>query len=216
MAGFFDRNATIMLRHGWAQFAADATLFASNVQDLSLTAADISTFHAALCPGGSASHVQIVTAQTSRRQSLYWVVVGQEPETPAETPLGFMASATDDNAMIRSEFEQVTVTVHTPHPDLTRALSIAMASCMVANYDVLHRAGYTGLQFVRGQTLATAEADAPAGGGKVKIYRHSRTWRTRAQAESRTPTGATISDVLAIASDITTVGGLTGGLDPVE
>lgn len=216
--GMFDLHTLLALKQGWTAIAADEELFKGLFRtmpggDFSLPEAALEEWHAKLAPDGAADGVSFREMWAPDQPTLPQVVVQLQDEPHETQPLGFFGGIADDGRESLEDVvvEQVTISMFVAHPELLRALYVAVRAIMLSSVAFFLGAGYASLEYVKGGDFRPAWEPMPEGLGV--LFRQQQ-WRTISQPFFTAPELSRKAFIVA-AADVT-VDGVSGGVTPEE
>ena len=226
MAGLFDLHMLYALKKGWSSLANDSgttfsTYFEGVESDVRLE------WYKALFPDDKASFVEFRPAFVPQQTKLPCVIVQYTDEPEEMAPLGYWGGATvvktkdpdtgldvftknierEQALLLR---ESAIINIIAPHPELLRALHIALLSVGLSNRQALWDLGYVDLEYLGASDTSIEEGLMP---NDLGAFMRTQRWRARSQIEISTDNTVAAPDILIASSDVTVdgkAGGVTG------
>jgi hypothetical protein len=221
VAGFFDLHVALTISKGWASIVSNETKWRSLFPNLPTAMAD--EWRAKLAPGGDTTHLEIRPSFVPEQTKLPCIVIQYQDEPEESAPMNYWGGvhnptdsgeASEINNRLVTLMVQMFARVHifAEHPELTRALHIAVINILLSNRSVLYNVGYHDLEYQGGGDLAVEEELMPNFlGAYIRVQR----WSARGTLEY--VENPIAGKPVHVYSDDTEVDGHFGGIDtPTE
>lgn len=224
MAGLFDLHMLLAAKRGWTALSKDKTAFKELYVGVSDTV--VTEWYDALFPNGSDAAVEFRPAFVPEQTSLPCVIVqyADEPEDVAPMDywggtLGQYTPNEDPNLPdVLTGYQrrhhavllrQIAIfNVIAPHPELLRALHLAVLFSCFTTRKGLHDLGYIDLEYLGGSDVSIEQGLMP---NELGAFMRTQRWRARSHLEISETLAPVDGEILIASSDIT-VDGYPGGI----
>ena len=212
MAGVFDLHCIMVLQDQWeTRFSASLAAFSEPFQGM--VGDDIlQEWYTEL----TSKPISFRPAFVSDKPGIPQVVVRMGDEPVEEQPMAFFGGNTGTGDSIKAiqtilVKEQVTCTMFTDFPEITRALYVIVRASMMAAHPFWLRAGYASLSYEGGGDLMLDDQMIPE---EMGYYTRVQRWSAMSETQIKTTETFEHKNVTILAVDSEDAEGNSGGVDP--
>ena len=212
MAGVFDLHTIMVLQDQWStRFGSSLSSFSEPFQGM-VSDAILSEYYTEL----SSKPISFRPAYVSEKPGIPQVVVHLNDEPVEEQFLSYFAGNTGTGSNIKATQslllkEQVTCTIFTDYPEITRALYVIVRASMIAAHPFWLRAGYASLSYDGGGDLMLDDQMIPE---EMGYYTRVQRWSAMSETQITTTETFEHKNVMVLAIDSKDSSGNSGGVDP--
>lgn len=169
-----DMFTLLALQDGWAQLAGDAAAFRALFAHLPVGDDLLAEWHGKLAPAGATDTVRFRAAWAPGLDAPPVVVVQLLEEPIEKDCLAYVGGVSEGLEQIEMALkETAVVTIYAPHPELLRALHVAVRSIIVSACRWLIEIGYESLDYAGGGDIQPERDLLPEDLG---IYMRTQRW----------------------------------------
>lgn len=212
MAGVFDLHAIMVLQDQWnTRFGSSLSSFSEPFQGM-VGDSVLSQWYTKL----TSRPISFRPAFVTDKPSIPQVVVHLNDEPVEEQPLAFFAGNTGSASNIKGiqsilVKEQVTCTIFSDFPEITRALYVIVRASMMAAHPFWLRAGYASISYDGGGDLMLDDQMIPE---EMGYYTRVQRWSAMSETQINTTETFEHKNVTILAVDSKDSSGNSGGVDP--
>lgn len=212
MAGVFDLHTIMVLQDQWeTRFGASLASFSEPFQGM-VSDSILNEWYTEL----KSKPISFRPGFVADKPGIPQVVIQLNDEPVEEQPLSFFAGNTGSGSSIKGVYsilvkEQVTCTIFTEYPEITRALYVVVRASMMAAHPFWIRAGYASVGYEGGGDLTLDDQMIPEDMG---YYTRVQRWSAMSESQINTTETFEHKNVTILALDEKDADGNSGGVDP--
>lgn len=212
MAGVFDLHTIMVLQDQWeTRFGASLASFSEPFQGM-VSDSILNEWYTEL----KSKPISFRPGFVADKPGIPQVVIQLNDEPVEEQPLAFFAGNTGSGSNIKAiqsilVKEQVTCTIFTEYPEITRALYVVVRASMMAAHPFWIRAGYAAVAYEGGGDLTLDDQMIPEDMG---YYTRVQRWSAMSESQINTTETFEHKNVTILALDEKDADGNSGGVDP--